>query len=114
MKSVSAPLAPIGYTPLMDTRKLDPLNQLDRLTDAVLPRLGAWWDRLESRHRAAYLFRRAVGWLALPVFFAFVIWMIGGLLGAWPDGFSAYTWFAVKAWAVGVVACALMIWGLRD
>lgn len=98
----------------MDTRKLDPLNQLDRLANRVGPRLSAWLDRLEARHRAAFLFRRAVGRLALPAFLAFVLWMVGAMLGLWPEGYSVYTWFAVKAWILGIMACVLMLWGLRD
>lgn len=76
--------------------------------------MGVWWDRLESRHRAAYLFRRAVGQLALPAFLAFGVWMVGAMLGLWPDEYGAYTWFAIKAWVGGLTAGGLMIWGLRD
>lgn len=102
------------YTLSMDTRKLDPINQLDRLADWLLPRLGLWWWRLEQRSTVFLYFRRSVGCLALAVFLAFTLWMIGGLLGVWPDEFAAYTWFAVKAWIGGAVACAFMLWGLSD
>lgn len=99
-----------GYTFAMDTRKFDPLNQLDAASEAF----SGKWEQPESKRPLLRQIRRAIGWASLPVFLGFTAWMLGSLLGVWPEQGSAYSWLWIAAWAGGLTGCAGMAWGLRD
>ena len=94
----------------MDTRKLDPLNQLDDLTI----RLSRRWEQFEGAYSWAFYFRRAIGWVCYALFVPWAAWMIGALFGIWPDTYAAYTPFAWTMWALAVPLVLFGEWGMED